>query len=375
MRFRIYFDEIGDGGIPEANIQSFNFVSNMFKMYAGANIVIKDIKAGLINKIKTGLGVTVEFYDTSDVEKVYSNKMAVLSFKKFMGNGIIDLIEINLISSLFFEKEVVTQAHEGSVSQIILNIFKDSLTSPEYKLDIDSTSDKSRYRYQIAETYPAFIKRLFKYAYKDNGAVFLYHDSRGELKLKGVKSFIEAEPSYVASTLSNSQWGVKIDGSNRLLNLVINDYTIDTTDSVSTSSITSKFSTELFKSQDYFIEEATFNGVCSLDNAQTKRIYPKRQDFYNWDITPEDAFALACRKGFEDTYMSYTVSITTNDFLLDSLAIGSVIYLILPYNPTELSSSGEMVNGGEGKYMVTRVRYNFHDGMFRTTADLVQVGF
>ena len=95
MRFRIYFDEIGDGGIPEANIQSFNFVSNMFKMYAGANIVIKDIKAGLINKIKTGLGVTVEFYDTSDAEKVYSNKMAVLSFKKFMGNGIIDLISNN----------------------------------------------------------------------------------------------------------------------------------------------------------------------------------------------------------------------------------------------------------------------------------------
>ena len=51
MRFRIYFDEIGDGGIPEANIKSFNFVSNMFKMYAGANIVIKDIKASLINKI------------------------------------------------------------------------------------------------------------------------------------------------------------------------------------------------------------------------------------------------------------------------------------------------------------------------------------
>ena len=92
-------------------------------------------------------------------------------------------------------------------------------------------------------------------------------------------------------------------------------------------------------------------------------------------MTPDDSFALACRKGFIDTYMSYTISISVNDFLLDTLAIGNVIYLILPHNPTELSSSGEMVNGGEGKYMVTRVRYNFHDGMFKTIADLVQVGF
>lgn len=375
MRFRIYFDEIGDGGISEANIQSFNFVGNMFKTYAGANLVIKDIKAGLINKIKTGLGVTVEFYDPNDAEKVYSNDMCVLSFKKFMGDGIVDIIEINLISSLFFENEVVTQAHEGNVSQILLTIFNDNLTNPKYKLDIDPTSDRSRYRYQIAETYPNFIKKVSKYAYKDNGAVFLYHDPRGELKLKGVNTFLSIEPSYVASTLSTSQWNIKVDGSGMLLNLPILDYTIDTTDNVSTSSITSRFCGELFKSSDSFISEATFNGVCSLDNAQTKRIYPKREDIYNWDMTPDDSFALACRKGFIDTYMSYTVTITVNDFLLDTLAIGNVIYLILPHNPTELSSSGEMVNGGEGKYMVTRVRYNFHDGMFKTIADLVQVGF
>lgn len=375
MRFRIYFDEIGDGGIPEAYIQSFNFVSNLFKTYAGASLVIKDIKSGLINKIKTGLGVTVEFYDPNDVEKVYSNYMSVLSFKKFMGDGTTDVIEINLISSLFFENEVVTEAHEGNVSQILLTIFNNNLTNPRYKLDIDPTSDRSRYRYQIAETYPNFIKKVSQYAYKDNGAVFLYHDPRGELKLKGINSFLSIEPSYVASTLSTSQWGVKIDGSGMLLNLPILDYIIDTTDNVSVSSVTSKFCGELFKSSDSFISEATFNGVCSLDNAQTKRTYPKRMDIYNWDITPDDAFAIACRKSFIDTYMSYTVSITTNDFLLDTLAIGNVIYFILPHNPTELSSSGNKVNGGEGKYMVTRVRYNFHDGVLKTFADLVQVGF
>lgn len=375
MRFRIYFEETGDGGIPESNIQSFNFVSNIFKMYAGASLVIKDIKASLINKIKTGAGVTVEFYDIYDAEKKYSNKMRVLSFKKFMGDGIIDKIEVNLISSLFFEKEVVTQAHEGNVSQILFTVFKDNLTNPEYILDIDSTSDRSRYRYQIAETYPNFLKRISKYAYKDNGTVFLYHDPRGVLKLKGVEDFMAIEPSYVASTLSTDQWGVKVDGSGMLLNLPIIDYTIDTVDSASTSSVTSKFCTELFKSPDSFIGEATFNGVCSLNNAQVEKVYPEKQDFYNWDITPDDAFALACRKGFEDAYMSYTLSITVNDFLLDTLALGNVIYVILPYNPTELSSSGDKVNGGEGKYMVTRVRYSFYDGMLRTIADMVQVGF
>ena len=102
MRFRIYFEEIGDGGIPEANIQSFNFISNLFKMYAGANLIIKDIKANIVNKIKTGAGVIVEFYDLIDTEIKYSNKMRILSFKKFMGDGIIDKIEVNLISSLFF---------------------------------------------------------------------------------------------------------------------------------------------------------------------------------------------------------------------------------------------------------------------------------
>ena len=375
MRFRIYFEETGDGGIPEANIQSFNFISNLFKMYAGANLIIKDIKANIVNKIKTGAGVIVEFYDLNNTEIKYSNKMRILSFKKFMGDGVIDKIEVNLISSLFFEKEVTTQAHEGNVSQIIFNIFKDNLSNPDYVIDIDSTSDKSRYRYQIAETYPNFLKKLCKYAYKDNGTVFLYHDPRGVLKLKGVSSFLNSEPSYVASTLNMDQWGVKVDGSGMLLNLPIMDYTIDTVDSVSTSSVTSRFSTNLFKSPDSYIGEATFNGVCSSKNAQVKKVYPHKQDFYNWDITPEDAFALACRKGFEDTYMSYTLTITVNDFQLDTLALGNVLYVILPYNPTELGSSGEMVNGGEGKYMVTRVRYNFYDGMLRTIADLVQVGF
>lgn len=375
MRFRIYFDESGDGGIPEANIQSFNFVSNIFKMYAGANLVIKDIKASLVNKIKTGMGVKVEFYDITDSNAKYTNDMGILSFKKYMGDGIIDKIEVNLISSLFFEKEVVTQAHEGNISQILFTIFKDNLTNPEYKLDLDSTSDRSRYRYQIAETYPNFIKKISRFAYKDNGTVFLYHDPRGTLKLKSAVDFINKEPSYVASTLSTDQWGIKADGSGMLLNLPIMDYTVDTLDSASTSSLTSKFTTELFKSPDSFIEEATFTGVCSTANAQVKRTYPQRQDFYNWDISPDDAFALACRKGFEDTYMAYTISITVNDFLLDTLALGNVIYVILPYNPTELGSSGEKVNGGEGKYMVTRVRYNFHDGIIRTIADLVQVGF
>lgn len=371
MVFKIIFEDATIGTIPEINIDSFVFLSSMFNTYNGAKLVLKNISREYFNKIKTGMKVSVVFYDTeSNLE--YTNDMGVLSFNKISGNLLIDIVEVSLISSLFFESEVVTSTHEGSVGTIIQNILQSKF--PKYKSDITITDDNPRYRYQLEETYPQYFKRIMKYATVDNNTAYLYHDTTGTLCLKGISPLSKITPIYVASPNMTSFAGYKIVESESLIPLYAMDYKVYSSDSVYYSKVTSKFSPYTFSSDEDIPKELSIDTPV-IQNPQIAKEFPNKTDFYNWDILPKDALASAYRKVFEEVNQTFKVSMSFNSIIVDELQIGSMLYVIFPYAPTEYSAGDSLVNSGEGKYMVTKVKYVYTNRVLSTEIEMIQIAY
>lgn len=372
MDFAITFEDEFLGTISKTEISYFVFYSSIMKLYSSAKIIIKGIDSTKINKIKVGTSVDILFYD-EDNNISYTNKMKVLTFTKEESNGIVTYITLVLVSSLFFNSDESTLAYEGCVSQIVNTMLSNTLKETVTSSDIEATEDRGRIRYRIAEEPQEFIKRIMKYGVISNGPVYIYYDAKGCLNLKGINSLKKKEIAFIDIPPLVETSGVQIEQSNSIRKLLMFSHKFNINKGKQTSKVTSVFNTDLFKSPNSVATKVVVNGEQD-NNASVETAYPHRVDYYDWNLAPDDALGIALKTSFEDLGMFQTLTASYKGFLIDELDLGSIHCVILPYDPTEKSSTGSDVNSSEGTYMVMDVSFIFDGSVMKTEANMIQVG-
>lgn len=372
MKFAVQFEDSFLGTITLAETEYFIFHASIFKFYSSAKIIIKEISGTRVNKIKIGTPVKVIFYDDNSDTK-YTNNMRVLSFTKEETSGISIRMTLVLVSSLFFYNTPITNAYEGSVSQIADYVIKNNLQTEVTNYAIEATDDRGRIRYSISEQPQEFLKRIMKYGVVSNGPVYMYYDTKGCFNLKGISSFKQKDPEFIDVTAMVDKMGIQIELAISTRKLCIYNYKFNVNKSKQVSDITSKFCTELFKSPNTVALELVSNGE-QTDNASVAQSYPSRVDFYDWNIAPDDAVGMALKTSFEDLGTFQSLTAIYSGMLVNELDLGSLHYVILPDTPTEKSSMNADVNSSEGTYMATDVSFIFKDSQSHTEATLLQVG-
>lgn len=372
MTFAVTFEDEFLGTLPKTEISYFVFYSSIMKLYSSAKVIIKGIDSSKINKIKIGTPVNVIFYDENS-DTSYTNKMKVLTFTKEETDGIVTYITLILVSSLFFNNDESTSAYEGSVSQILNTIISTSLKTTVTASNIEATEDRGRIRYRIAEESQEFIKRIMKYGIISNGPVYIYYDAKGCLNLKGINSLRKKDIAFIDVPPLVESSGVQIEQSDSIKKLLMFSHKFNINKGKQTSKVTSIFNTELFKSPNSIATKVVVAGEQD-NNASVEEIYPHRVDYYDWNIVPDDALGIALKTSFEDLGMFQTLIASYEGFLVDELDLGSLHCVILPYEPTEKSSTNSDVNSSEGTYMVMDVSFIYDGSIQKTEANLIQVG-
>lgn len=373
MTFTVTFENEFLGTLSKTDISYFVFYSSILKLYSSAKVILKGIDSSKINKIKVGTPVNIIFSD-EDKDISYTNKMKVLTFAKEESEGIATYITLVLVSDLFFNSNDSTQAYEGCVSQILNTMLSTTLRDSVSNSDIEATEDRGRIRYMIAEEPQEFIKRIMKYGVISNGPVYIYYDAKGCLNLKGISSLKKKEISYIDIPPLVDTSGIQIEQSDSVKKLLMFSHKFNINKGKQTSEIKSVFNTELFKSPNSVATKVVVAGE-QENNASVEASYPHRVDFYDWNLAPDDALGIALKTSFEDLGMFQTLTATYNGFLVDELDLGSIHCVILPYEPTEKSSTNSDVNSSEGTYMVLDVAFIYDGSIQKTEANLIQVGY
>lgn len=369
MTFKIRLGHPDIGDLSMAQIDSFSYMASIFRLYAGAKFILKDMTKTVNNMLKTGMEATVTFQSE---EKTYVNEMRILSFNKGSDDYVGDRIEIILISAIYFENEIKTMTHAGPVSQILSNVFTNILKNSAPKIDFVTTEDRARRRYQLGERSQDFAKRITKYAIKGNLPVYLYSAPDGVVHLKGVYDMMTSVPKVVLSSISASKLIKMPNNDSSMSELIYFGHSFSSNTKYTSSLITNVFCTKNFKFPTQLADTSVYTGS-DYDNPQAEIGSPPKTKFYNWNLTPDDAMAIAVREAFEETANAYTMSSTFRGLIVDELQLGSTVMSILPYEPTATGTNGSKVNLGEGKYLITQINYIYENKILRTEAHMCQI--
>lgn len=370
MDFEITFEDEYLGTLSKTEIEYFAYFCSLLRITASCKLLLKNIDTLKINKLKVGTPFTVKFYGE---EESYENKMKIFSIDKKESSGLVEYIKILAISPLFFDKNESTQAYEGSVSQIVNTMLKKELKDIK-STEIETTEDIGRIRYRISEEPLDFLTRILKYGNIGNNPVYIYFDAKGKFNLKGVESLKSSNPRYISIPFLADKENIKIEQEDSIQKITMMSYSLGTNKESKISKVNSIFTTELFKSPDDIETEVTSNSV-QENNASVYTPYPTRTDYYDWYVCPNDAKSIAVKRNFEELGVFQILQATYSGFLIKELDLGLLHYFVLPYTPTEKSSNGADVNSGEGLYMVRDTMYIFENGVTRTNATLLQVGY
>ena len=370
MTLYIKFEDSTIGVIQPKDILKMSFICSIFKTFSMSKLIIRDFSKGSFNKIKNGSSVDVVFKDKDKQE--YVNKMKVLSFVKAPGVRLNDVIELTLISSIYFDNAFGTNVYDGSVGTIIENImskfFKTSINS--YKGTI--TDDLPRRRYQLSEKTLDFMKRILKYGVKESLPVYLFHDMYGNFNLKGLSEMMNDTPKFIAipKAVYNDPSLYTKDESEQLV--VMSDFITAFDGRNACSQISNKFVTSNFKFQDTVQTSYTYISVEDLTN-QVETKTPKKVKFFGWNLAPSDAATIAIKEAFEDTYTTCAFKGVFQITDIDELDLGSVITIKLPYDKSEKNSKGQDSNLSEGKYLITDLEFSMDSEAVKIIASMIQI--
>lgn len=372
MTCYIEFEDSPIGVVSYTRILRLSFICSIFKVFSMANMVLNGLAKKYFNDMKSGLPVNFVFVD--DDNKSYVNKMKVLSFSKLPDTeyNVSDIMEVTLISAIYFDKSVGTLVHDGSVGTIYDNImakfFKTSVT--EYKGI--PTEDIPRRRYQTGERTLDFMKRILKYGVQGNMPIYLFHDSKGVLNLRGISEMSKSIPGYTAiPALVGSTDGMSQSSTNAYLLMwdLISEFNGRTT----CSRIDNIFTTENFKFNDKVISSYSFRSA-ETGNNQIFDSIPSKIKYYGWNLAPNDAFAISAKESFESTSNSCIFKATFRGADVGRLNLGSTIDVQLPtYGNTAKNSKGESSNLGEGRYLITDLEYSLSGDGVQTVVSMIQV--
>lgn len=371
MSFCVSFEDESIGKLAPPYIESFSFVSSIYKMYSGAKLVIKDMSKTLSNKLKTGLKVEVSLFEREKDEKC-SNNMAVFSFSKSGSGQMVDTIEVTLISAMFFENTINSLARSGNVGQIVYDILSTEFKGSAPNLDISPTDDRARRRYQLSEKAQDFLKRIVKYGIKDNMPIYLYSAPDGYVHLKGLYEMISDTPTVALSTVLSSQETLTTENGNTLKEKIITGYVLNAFGKNAVSTIDNIFCVDNFSFSSDLDNHLESDSI-EKGNSQVAVESPKKVRFLNWNYTPDDAKAIAAKEFFDETSDTFTLDCTLTGFQVKDIFLGSAVYMILPYEPTANSATGNKINLGEGIYLITQIKLLYSDKKETMALSLYQI--
>lgn len=374
MTFYIEFKNALIGRVDPITIGSFSFLSSLFNVYAGAKLLLKDFAREHNNDIKTGMDVDIHFVEENSTKKGYVVNMSVLSFTKVPGPSTTNYIDITLVSRAYFYNDTFTTAYSGTVSQIADEIYSSKFSKYYNSFDLHESKERPRIRYQLGEKYIDFIDRISKYGYVDNKPMYLYSDTIGNLNLKSISNMESSYAKYMVTPLIFHQENQKVEVGELAIPLIAMEYSFNGANRNSISEYSSIFNTSLFISPSSYSSTIIFRDT-EDGNAQTEVLSPSKVEYYGWNLTPDDAMGISIRKNYERTADTYTFSAVFDSFLIEEMKIGSVVYVILPFDPSARSANGTPVNAGEGKYMVSQVKLVYEKNLLRTYANMIQVSY
>ena len=375
MDYKIIASDMGVE-VNKAFIESFYLQVDIFNLYSKATVKLKDVTKTLYNQIQTGMAIDIKFYDTNTGES-YTNLMRVLSFKKVPASqsNLEDKIEVKLISSWYFEYQIGSGCYHGSFGEIAAKILAPYYPS-FFKLNLSPTEDLPRYRYRIKETEQSFLQRMLKYSYKGKFPVYLYIDAKGYIVMKGVDDFISEKATCLLTTDLAEQSNSIPDSSRNLDQLRMTSYKIASNTEYSNSKTYSTFTVANF----ILPEGSDFDSDTELSNNengndQALALTPEKNVFMGWNVTPDDAKALAIRENFEANISTYYLVAIVPGWVFNKIELGGKLKVYLPYSTVQSTNSGKNVNLGEGEYIIKHIDYIYQDGLQRTKLYLIQFAY
>lgn len=370
MKVYVEFEDSSIGVLSYKAISKLSFICSIFKIFAMGHLVINDFAKRAFNLIKSGMPVNIVFVDEKGKE--YINRMKILSFTKIPSMSFKDTLDLTLISSIYFDDSFGTNVYEGSVGSII-----DVIMSKFFKRSVDNykgiiTDDPPRRRYQVSEKTLDFMKRILKYGIKDNFPVYLFHDARGNLNLRGFREMAKTTPEYTISMVGYTLPEQTKSSNESEIPFTMYDFVSAFDGRKACSEITTKFSAANFRFQNKVQSSYTFKSVESQSNQVFDKT-PKKVKFSGWNLTPTDALSIAAKESFEETYNTCVFKATFRGLDVDNLELGKTFNINLPFDNSAKNSLGQNSNLGEGRYLVTDLEFVLNESSVQTVASMIQV--
>lgn len=368
-----------DGYLAVEYVAKFNLVVDIFEPYSRCFIVIKDITRDIFNYIKTGMDIDVIF---TDENKIYTNHMKVLSFKKTPGpqSPAVDELFVELISSWYFVNSYGSKAYSGSTSTIIEEIINKNFINyiGSDHIDITTTEDKIKYRYQLKEKTQDFLLKLPNYSIKGNMPVFLFMDARGYLRFKSITDMMNNMENNVAliPAITDKLQKLPSNASN-YSKVYMNNFRFNSDGSNAGCLTEINFTTPHFVSNSYDFDSSIKYYNTELSNSQSSSYTPSKTKIMGWELQPDDARAIAIRQCFLENSNMYSLSAICVGADPELLDVGRAVRCYLPYEPATSSSTGKKSNLGEGLYIIKHAEFvvNNLDNMRKTKLELMQVKY
>lgn len=358
-----------------ALVDSFSFNTDLQSMNCRAKVKLKDITHSLYNEIKTGLSVNFVFFDTENSQTTYTNYMKVLSFNKKPSTNetLYDSIDVELISRWYFDNTTPSSSsYTGNYSQIVNQVLSNT-ENKYYNLDLSSTEDNIRYRYRIEETDQEFLTRMMKYGRIGSLPVYLYADTKGNIKLRGIKEFVNNTSEYYISPDTAQQLATIPSNASNLKYIRMTAYKVSSDTSTSNSKSTTKFTTSNFKLNQTAQSKISINNT-EIQNSQAYDYTPARTSFLNWNLTPDDALSVAAKSNFENNMYTYSITCIIPG-IVEDLDIGDKLKVYLPFKPVQGRKAGTITNLGEGEYFIKRLDYIWQNSQYRTRLEMIQASY
>lgn len=367
----IEFEDSPIGIVSPSKVLKVSFICSIYKVYSMANLMLSGLAKQYFNDIKCGSPINFVFKDDNNT---YINKMRVLSFSKIPDSqyGMSDILNVTLISAIYFDKSAGTMVHEGSVGSIYDTIMSKFFNNSVVEYSGTLTDDLPRRRYQTQERTLDFMKRILKYGIQGGMPVYLFHDAKGVLNLKGISEMSKSLPSYTAvPSINGVSPEMGLSSTNSFL--TIWDFISEFDGKTTCGFINNVFTTANFRFNNKIVDSYTFKGVDTQNNQILESIPPKTK-FYGWNLAPNDAMAIAAKESFEKLTNSCMFRGIFQDFDVSRLNLGSTISVQLPeFGYTARNSNGEASNLGEGRYLITDLEFLAEGNKVQTTATMMQV--
>ena len=198
--------------------------------------------------------------------------------------------------------------------------------------------------------------------------------------MKGLYDSLNDTTFYLAAPFNNEMIGKEIEEDIFKGRIPLQEYQVTVNPTYSRTD--SLFCIQNFWSADDYPPSSTVISPEITDdtdaaklNAQFKEKSPINVEVYPLYYKPNDAYAVSIHKNWDMFSNTCRVRGITVGFQLDTVALGNLIKLELPFKEVQNTTTGEMVNLAEGGYIIDSVNYSWKGEGFYTTFDMYQVRF